>query len=581
MLGSKAAYLWGWAGGAGPSGWKRCRPSRFSLCCFAANPQGYPCVLLYVSSARTKISCGRRTVKAIMRLLALVLLTQLDAAGSLRAEAACDCTCCTSVYKPPIQGDGLMCAPRVEAPAAQDDPNADASGSQDMLRETATEATQAVTESSCPEQCQVVEEEAVTASAAGAVAASVAAVDSTPVVMMYASYCFSKCAPGSEAVGDTCLAVNEVPPEVAQALEEGPTTTVGAPLQVGDVVPTQVPSAADRAEAVMNARDPVQLEAPTDTAREAPTMEDAGLQEEAAVIATATTTTALPTPDTGALVAEAQGRFATASSLEARAAKAEVQSSRFLANSSFSLQSAKSSVLFIRKAKAEIAASATRAAIYAASAKQSAATAAAELAEMERIPQEAADFAAAEAEREFWAEANATALKMAQEDAMLKGPPPPAAAGPAALRAAAPYHRAMDITMDARASYDSQARRWSAQSQVLYGGAQARHVQAHELQAAGHTEAAKKTMEAAKQSLSEAVAADQKAEQLYGQAKQADEQLPRLMADADFAAQTAGEMAGVRWMPPPMPVSAAAPAFLATQTRGRSGVGGLRGRLSS
>lgn len=521
-----------------------------------------------------------------MRVLWLLVgARKLASAIALRAEAACDCDCCTAVNKPPIQGDGLMCAPAVGgAPPKQDDPNAGSDGTGDAIRSTALSATDVLTAatSSCPDQCQKVQDDAaVTASATAAVVESSGiAGESTPEVMMYASYCLAECVASSQEAGDVCIAIEEAPAEVLAAAGS---STTPQPLQVGDVVPTQVPSAADRAKENLEARMPEpQLDAPTDSAsQEAPTAEDEPLKEEAAAVAqaaaAAATTTAAPTPDTGALVAEASGRLATASALEARAAKAEVQGARYMANSSFSLASAKSSVVFIRKAKAEIAASAVRAAIYAASAKKSAELAKAELAEMERIPLEAADFAADEAAQGFWAEANATALKIAQEEAMMQGPPPPSAAGPAAVRAAAPYAKAMDVMLDSRTSYDSQARLWAAQSQALYANAQQRHAQAHELQSSGHTDAAQQAFEAAKKTLNEAVGMDTKAQEVRAKAEQADAALPSLMDSAAFAANQAGELASVRWMPPPIPATASAPALLAMESRGGRSSLALRG----
>lgn len=104
-----------------------------------------------------------------------------------------------------------------------------------------------------------------------------------------------------------------------------------------------------------------------------------------------------------ALAAQAQGRFATAAGLEARAAKAELRSARTWANTSDALLIARARRDYIETASAEIRSSAAIAAKYAHRAHKAEVRAQEELREIEAAPQIAVATAASAAAGSFLA----------------------------------------------------------------------------------------------------------------------------------------------------------------------------------
>eukprot|EP00927_Polykrikos_kofoidii_P057229 TRINITY_DN51345_c0_g1_i1.p1 TRINITY_DN51345_c0_g1~~TRINITY_DN51345_c0_g1_i1.p1 ORF type:complete len:561 (-),score=103.91 TRINITY_DN51345_c0_g1_i1:215-1897(-) len=351
-------------------------------------------------------------------------------------------------------------------------------------------------------------------------------------------------------------------------------------LQPGDEVYNPIPTAAERAAAVIAARLPaLELEEPDEDAPgEAPEAADEQSIAEADAAASAANAAAenaaaaaenavlvrrqnvQKAARMAAMVAQAQGRLATASGFEARAAQAETRSARAAAGVGFALRGAQQSILFIRKADEEVKASAVRAAIYARSARLAAQQAKAEMREIEAIPKEAAALAASQAEAEMWAEARASDAATAAEKAALTFVEPPGAVGVAAARAAAPYNRAMDQALAWRTFYDSKAREHSAVAQTLIKSAQTQAENAYELQmTAGHTRLARKTLSASIGTLNQAVEADAKASQLRQAAEAAVEGLPLYTAAAAAIANRATVVDSARWMPPAVPLGGMPP----------------------
>jgi len=188
--------------------------------------------------------------------------------------------------------------------------------------------------SACPLQCQ---------------ADPAKAVISTPEGRMdYTRYCLYHCHPAANQTGGTCAFLTEA--------ERNRLMTSGGNAK--DEATTQ-PDAADAL--------PAEIEAPQ--ASDATNAEEAEV-EQAAKAAASQLSSADQAEDTylGADVADAKGRRAQAAGLEARVAEAEAMSAGAVAQSAQAVQGSQRTVSLLHRFKAEIAASAVQAGIYARSA---------------------------------------------------------------------------------------------------------------------------------------------------------------------------------------------------------------------
>jgi hypothetical protein len=302
-------------------------------------------------------------------MIRFTLMLATIASYACAQEAACNCACCSSAQRPEsqqVQGAQLMCSPIV-----QDDGVAS-------------------TSSDCPAQCQAA---------------------NTGTDTEYAAFCLASCIPSDDTIGSICqvglgLALAPAPAaSLPQALSGTDSADVLGTL--GELLPPPAgglsPSPAPANATALNG---TAVELPPippligDTGNETVTAADVQeLAEEAVNEAAAGT----EENNSDALVAKAQGQFATAAGLETRAAKEELRSARTLANTSDALLAARSRRNYIEAARAEIRVSALAAAKYARRAKKAQIRAQEELLEIEDAPETAVATAASAAAGGFLA----------------------------------------------------------------------------------------------------------------------------------------------------------------------------------
>merc|ERR1719203_1841769 len=171
------------------------------------------------------------------------------------------------------------------------------------------------------------------------------------------------------------------------------------------------------------------------------------------------------------MVAQAQGRQATASGLEARAAKAEAKSAGILATSSKVLLSTRERAGLATLLKKHLVKLAEQASGYARDAEQASAKAEADLQEAMNAPQ----WAAMEAAKEAVAELQKSAKFLATDGLNgggfelkdLDPTTPPPVMEPAQSIAMAPYYAAMQRAVDTRTTYDTEARKLAQEAVEL------------------------------------------------------------------------------------------------------------------
>jgi len=374
--------------------------------------------------------------------------------------------------------------------------------------------------SACPLQCQ---------------ADPAKAVISTPEGRMdYTRYCLYHCHPAANQTGGTCAFLTEA--------ERNRLMTSGGNAK--DEATTQ-PDAADAL--------PAEIEAPQ--ASDATNAEEAEV-EQAAKAAASQLSSADQAEDTylGADVADAKGRRAQAAGLEARVAEAEAMSAGAVAQSAQAVQGSQRTVSLLHRFKAEIAASAVQAGIYARSAAVASDRAKKELQEIKNAPKEAAEEATQAAIFELQMRTNATIVAMN----VVQPTVPPL--WNVAQKAAEPYYEALQRAINIRTLYEVKANDLTSLAKTLQNSAQVLSRQAVLYQSGGKPDIAKELLSRSKDLVNQAVAADTQAQTWYDAADQIQKGLPKYQAAADYAAARAPTLQLSHWLPPPVPIGAGGPA---------------------
>mmetsp|Transcript_8818 Transcript_8818/g.19381 ORF Transcript_8818/g.19381 Transcript_8818/m.19381 type:complete len:275 (-) Transcript_8818:83-907(-) len=233
--------------------------------------------------------------------------------------------------------------------------------------------------------------------------------------------------------------------------------------------------------------------------------------------------------ETGAMVAQANGKLAIAVGLMARSAEGEAAGAGRLANSSRALRGARARARLLSDAEGSVRASAVRAAVYAHSASLAAKKAKEELDEIKKIPQEAAQEVTSELVAEIWREANVSAAAATATEAELEFPS--GGSHPeVASRVAAPYHSSAQREENNRAALAHQATQLKDKAESLRRGAQILASQA-----VGNDAATKRIYEMLRQ----ANGAEAEAENLDIAALAAASSIPDYQAKADEEAARA------------------------------------------
>lgn len=270
-----------------------------------------------------------------------------------------------------------------------------------------------------------------------------------------------------------------------------------------------------------------------------------------------------PDANAGLMVAKAAGQRAQAAAMDARAAKAEALSMAVVQNSSAALKGSFLRAKATGNAKAQLAAAAVRAAMYAKAAEASVALADKEVQEMLKVPEEAADIAVKEAVKIL--KAKTRRWRYEEGETQKRIHPPKAAIGPPATEVgqayAAPYWAAMQNAMASRSAFEDKARGENDQAHALQESATQLAAQAAALQSAGQLGYAASAMKKARALLAEAKAVQQTADNDFIVAQRINTGLPGYQAGAELATVFGSEKSRKLWMPPPIPAgSGASPA---------------------
>lgn len=262
--------------------------------------------------------------------------------------------------------------------------------------------------------------------------------------------------------------------------------------------------------------------------------------------------------ETGALVAQASGKQATAAGIEARITEAEASSAQSLSLANADMEASHSASLMVTAARAQVQAAKVRAAVYARSAAKAAARAEAELKEIKDIPRKVAQMAAEEAKSIVQGEVNEAANNLAIIKSRLAGPPLPVPLAEASVRAAQPYYNIMNKAIAMGNLYEASAHTLQDQAQTLQEQSRTVASQAVGYQTAGQGVIAQKLMAQAKGMLAEAQAKDAQARKDFSVAEGVRKQVPNYQANAALASARATSLANPGGQPPP----AMAPKFL-------------------
>lgn len=170
-------------------------------------------------------------------------------------------------------------------------------------------------------------------------------------------------------------------------------------------------------------------------------------------------------PETGTLVAEAEGKKASAMAAEAKVAAAEAAAAAAEAKAAANLEMAQSRGSLASEITEELKASAARAAMYANSASESVKKAEKELQEMKDLPKKAAEEAAQEAIRQLQQEddTNKKVLETFQAHATPTLQPPSAAAA----IAASPFRAAIREAEQVQNVYEQRASQLKSEADLL------------------------------------------------------------------------------------------------------------------
>mmetsp|Transcript_14018 Transcript_14018/g.26200 ORF Transcript_14018/g.26200 Transcript_14018/m.26200 type:complete len:422 (-) Transcript_14018:36-1301(-) len=276
-----------------------------------------------------------------------------------------------------------------------------------------------------------------------------------------------------------------------------------------------------------------------------------------------------PKEDTGALVAQAEGRKATALANEARVASFEATLAAAKARTAASLELAHNRGSLAEEVKAELQDTAARAGAYAARAQEAAKTAEEEVKEIENSPKVAAQEAAQAAIKQFGQqnELNEKFLHNFQAHAT----PTVALAGPTATGAAAPYRAAIREVQSTQSLWEAKASQLKSDADLLRASSQSVHRHIHSYEAAGDMAGAQNLKSQAHDLLVKSVEKETEAAEAMDQARRIGLMVPKYEEAAADAAARASILGSQKWMPPaatyvapaafaPSPAPAASPA---------------------
>lgn len=257
-----------------------------------------------------------------------------------------------------------------------------------------------------------------------------------------------------------------------------------------------------------------------------------------------------PAEDTGALVAQAEGRKAEAMATEAKAAEAEAEAAAARAKAAADVSLAQNRGDLSSQVQAQLTDSAKRAAMYAKTAAQYAKKAEKELEQIQAAPEEAAKEAA-----------NAAVQQLQQQDQMnhrvmhmleANIVPPPLPPVPEAVgKAAEPYVAAMSRAHEMQSTFEAKASGLRFQAEMLRTGAQNMEKQKAGIEAAGDSALAKEVGATADDLLAQAAAKETAAAEESSEAQHIELMLPEYADAASQAVARATVLGQQKWMPPP------------------------------
>jgi len=253
--------------------------------------------------------------------------------------------------------------------------------------------------------------------------------------------------------------------------------------------------------------------------------------------------------ETGALVADAEGKKAKAMAMEAASAVAEAQAAAARARSASDLVLAQNRGDLSNEVKAALTDSAERAGLFARSAATAAKKAAEELKELEEVPQMAAKEAADEAVSQLKKQDALNHQVMDTLEANIKPPPPPPPY-PAAGRAAEPYALAISTATEAESRYKAKASTLTDQADMLRLSARNVDKRAEPYEKAGQEGLAKIVHQTAQDLAVQAANLDTKAIEASSEAAHIEVTLPKYGAAAGTAVARANILGQQKWMPP-------------------------------
>jgi len=270
-----------------------------------------------------------------------------------------------------------------------------------------------------------------------------------------------------------------------------------------------------------------------------------------AVTTPAPVVVAVKEKDTGAMVAEANGKAAAAAGIEARLTEAEVQTAQALSLASTAVQTGENGAHAVNSAKSQVQAAVVRANIYAHSAALAAAKAQATFKAIQDIPAKVAGIAAEEAKRIIQGELNEAAQTVANIKARQAGPPLPVPLAEASVRAAKPFYAAMQKAISTGSLYEAQARSLQDQAEQLQINSRSMASQAVAYQMAGNGGDSQTMMAQARSMLSEAQSKSDQAKKDYAVAESVRKSVPNYQANAAAASARATSIANPGMQPPP------------------------------
>eukprot|EP00440_Ansanella_granifera_P011275 gb/GFBE01012230.1/.p1 GENE.gb/GFBE01012230.1/~~gb/GFBE01012230.1/.p1 ORF type:complete len:439 (+),score=124.90 gb/GFBE01012230.1/:1-1317(+) len=253
--------------------------------------------------------------------------------------------------------------------------------------------------------------------------------------------------------------------------------------------------------------------------------------------------------ESGALVADAEGKKATAMVLEAQSAAAAAEAAADQAKSAYDLQVAQSRGSLAKEVKAQLRESAKRAEAFAQSAKDAAKKAMDELREMQDVPIKAAREAAEAAKRQLKSQDTINDQVMQAVDDNVHPPPvppPPVAAA----KAAEPYSLAMGRAAEMQSSLENKASQLTSEAHLLRTGAKQVEGQLKAYADDGRQDLADQVKASSNDLLMKSMAKDTEAAETRYHAEQVQQDIPKYADAAAAAVARATVIANQKWMPP-------------------------------